>query len=113
MFVEISTERREVLVQLSVDHEGPVAGQQMRNRRHWQLARLIGVAKQQLSGRERRPASVRHQFALPGLRTPLHPEVVRIAKAISESEVFASVRLAIDDRGGGVLRCEPGCATCL
>jgi hypothetical protein len=98
-------------MQLAIDHKGSIAGEDVRHGRDGQLAGFIGISQQQLTGCERRPASVCQQLALTGLRTPLYAQVVRIAEAVSKTEVFAGGRLTVDQDSGCVLRSELDCAS--
>jgi len=75
--------------------------------RHWsdgKFSSFIGIAKEELSSRQRRPTSVGHKLALPRLRIAREAEIIRVTKSISEAEMFASGLLAIYDCRGGILR---------
>ncbi len=109
MFVEIGAEGCDVLVHLAIHHECSVAGKDVWNGRHRQLAGFIGVAQQQLSGGERRPCTVGHQLALPRLRGSLHSQVIGVAKTIGVAEVFPGGRVAVVHDGSRILRCELDC----
>ena len=85
-------------MQLAIDHEGAIACQKVRYRSDRQFAGFVGISKQKLSGSERRPGSVGHEFALSGLGASLNPEVVRVAEAVGIAEVFAGGWLAVNDR---------------
>src|SRR5205823_5655936 len=68
--VEIVPETGNVLMQLAVHHEGAVAAQQVRNRRHGKLARFVGIAQQEFSRRQSFPSATRSQLALPWYAFP-------------------------------------------
>jgi hypothetical protein len=82
----------------------------VRYRSNRQLAGFVGISKQKLSGRERCPGSVGHDFALSGLRASFNPEIVRIAEPVCIAEVFAGGWLAVNDDGGRVLRGDDSCS---
>ncbi len=52
-FVQVLAKGGDVLVELAVDHEGSIAGEEVRHGRDGKLAGLVGVAEQQFAGGER------------------------------------------------------------
>ena len=89
LLFEIVSEGGDILVQFAIDHEGPIAGQKVRYRRHRQFAGFVRISQQQLTRCEGRPCSVGQQLALSGLGAALDADVIGIAEAVGVAEVFA------------------------
>lgn len=95
-------------MELAVDHEGTVGGEEVRDGSDGQLAGLVGVTEEKLAGGEGGPAAGGEELALAGLRGAFDAEVVGVAEAVGEAEVFAGGGVAVADLAGGVLGGEEG-----
>src|SRR4051812_48320904 len=93
-------------MQLAIHHERAVIRQQRRHRRGRQFSCLIRITQQEFSRSERGPRSIRHQLALPWLRTTFYSHVFGVSETVCKSEMLAGRGLAIVDLGGRILGVE-------
>ncbi len=79
---------RDVLMELAIDHEGSVAGEEMGHGGGRQLAGLIGVTEEKFSGGEGLHVPSGMSLPCPGCESAIDAEVIGVAEAIGEAEVF-------------------------
>ena len=91
-FVEVGAEGGDVLVQLAVDHEAAVVGEQVRHGRDREFAGFVGVAEEEFAGGKRYPVAIFGQFALTGLTVALGAFEIGIAEAVGITEVLLVCR---------------------
>ena len=105
-FVEVGAEGGDVFVQLAIDHEAAVTGEQVGHRRDRKFAGFVGIAEEEFAGGERYPVALFGQFALAGLAVALDAFEIGIAEAVGVAEVLLVAGLVIDEDGAGILRLE-------
>ena len=94
------------MVELAVDHEGAVAGEDVRDGGGGEFTGFVCVAEEEFAGGEGLPGAVGHQLALAGLGLAADAEVVGVAEAVGVAEVLLEANLAVDGEGGCVLSVE-------
>ena len=93
-------------MQLAVDHEAAVVGEQVGHGSDRKFAGFVGIAEDEFAGGKRYPVALFGQFALTGLAVALDAFEIGIAEAVGKTEVFLVAGLVIDEDGAGILGLE-------